>query len=124
MEFAFEPYKKITFKSMVQYETPEKLAANIALAVHPSATAHSQLRWASGVVFSIIGFAQTDSLMKEFIAGNLIWDHIDFAMMPKYKEEVKLPNRPLVTFSVVNLSGHPVFEPLCDWLRKEFGKKP
>jgi hypothetical protein len=123
MEIAHEPYKKISFRSYLEYDTPEKLAGTIAMNAPANVPAHITLRWANGVVFSVIGFQPNDSMTKENIAGHLMWDHIDFAIMPEYRSEIRLPDKPLVTFGVLDLSGHPLFELLCEWIKEHLAKK-
>jgi hypothetical protein len=122
MEIAFEPYKKVSFRSYLRYETAEELARAVSLSAPVGLPAQYTLRWSNGVLFHIVGFQPTDSVVKEYIAGHVVWDHIDFALMPRYVKEIRLPEKPLVVFSVLDLSEHPVFGPLGEWIRENLVK--
>ena len=123
MEISFEPYNKISFKSYLEHDSPEDLARIVALTVPVGVPAHSTFRWANGVLFSVAAFQATDSITKEYLAGHLLWDHIDFALMPTYEKEIKLPDKPLVTLNVLNLSEHPLFGAVGKWIKENLAKK-
>jgi hypothetical protein len=123
MEIAFEPYRKLSFRSYLEYKSPEDLARNIALTVPPDVPARTNLRWSNGVLFSIAPFQPSDSLAKEYLAGHVLYDHIDFAVMQKYQKEIKLPEKPLVVINVQDLSEHPLFGHLGEWIKKNLAKK-
>ena len=126
LEIIHEPYKKIIYRTHLQFDSPEDLASSIALAVPASVPAQATLRWANGILLSVAPFVQTDSVAKEYIAGNLLWDHIDFALMERYRKVVALPDKPMVTISVLDVSNHPIYGPFCEWVKNNLvakGKK-
>ena len=63
------------------------------------------------------------SLAKETISGHLIIDHIEFAPMPEYKNELNTPKRPLARITVLDVSKHIVFNPLTAWIRDNLIRK-
>lgn len=123
MEIAFEPYRKLSFRSYLQFDSPEALVRAITLNIAPGIPAHASLRWANGVVFSVANFQPADSVVKEYVAGHLLWDHIDFASMPQYQSEIRIPEKPLVTVNVLSLTGHTIFDPLTEWIRDNLLRK-
>jgi hypothetical protein len=123
MEIAFEPYRKISFRSYLQYKSPEDLARAIAQSMPTGAPAQVPLRWSNGVLFAISGLPPTDSLVKELLAGHIAWDHVDFALMPNYVKEIKLPEKPFITFSVQDFSEHPIYGPFGRWLKEHLAKQ-
>ncbi len=123
MEIAVEPYKKLSFRSYLEYPSPDDLANTVAAAIPPGVPASTAMRWSNGVLFSIASFQPSDSLTKEWIAGNVLYDHIDFSVMPQYQKEIKLPDKPMVVINLLNLSEHPIFGPLGEWIMKNIAKK-
>src|SRR6266566_588321 len=117
MEISFEPYKKLSFRSYLEHNSPEDLARSVATAVPAGVPASTTLRWSNDVLFSAIAFQATDSVTKEYVAGHVLYDHIDFAVMPKYQKEIKIPEKPMVVLNVQNLSEHPLFGSLGDWIK-------
>jgi len=117
MEVAFEPYKKISFQSYLPYETVEEFASFIACGIPPNAIAQTTLFWANGILFRWYNHPPVEALVKENISGHLIFDHIEFAPMPEYKNEIKVTTRPLANIIVLDVSKHIVFNPLTAWIR-------
>ena len=117
MEVAFEPYRKLSFRSYMEYESPEALANVVAMPVPPGVPAPITLHWANGIVFRGAAYQPTDSIVKEYVSGHLLWDHVDFAPMPQYVKEIKAPDKPLVTVNILDVSKHTVFGPVAQWIR-------
>jgi hypothetical protein len=123
VEIAFEPYKKTTFQSYLAYESAEAYVNVIALTNPPGIPFQARLFWANGVLFRFFNHPPSEALIKETIDGHLIFDHIEFAPMPEYKNELKVTERPLGIINVLNVSNHVVFDPLTAWIRKNLIKK-
>ena len=123
MEVEFEPYKKITFQSHLQFESAEEFAAVIALANPPGFPFQARLLWANGVLFRHFSHPPSEAIAKELVEGHLILDHIEFAPMPTFKNEIKVAERPLGTIGVLDVSKHVVFGPLTAWILKNLLKK-
>jgi hypothetical protein len=123
MEISFEPYKKLSFRSYLEYDSPEDLARNIALSIPSGVPVQATLRWSNGVLFAIAAFQQSESVSKEYLAGHVLYDHIDFALMSKYQKTIKLPEKPMVAVNITNLSEHPLFGNLGEWIKGNLAKK-
>jgi hypothetical protein len=123
MEIAFEPYRKVSFRSYLQFEKPEDLVRMASLGAPAGMPSQLTLRWAKGVLFSVYNLPPSDSIMKEYIAGNLILDHIDFAIMPEYTKELKIPEKPLLSVNIIDLSEHTLFGPLAEWVKHNIARK-
>jgi hypothetical protein len=123
MEFVHSPYSKVSLRSYLQYETPESLIATIAVGATPSIPAQVVLRWSNGVLFTIAGFQPGDTLTKENIAGHLLWDHVDFTLMPKFASEIHISDKPLLTINIIDLSKHPIFGPFAEWIKTNAAAK-
>lgn len=116
MEVAFEPYKKITFRSYQKYESAEQLANAITLGA-PVGALFQNLLWAEGVVFRFAGLAATDSFIKSVIDGYLYWDHVEFAPMPTYSREIRATERAAM-LHVLDVSNHIVFREVAKALKQ------
>lgn len=123
MEIAFEPYKKVSFKSHLMYESPEAFAKVIALANPAGIPVQARLFWANGVLFRFFNLRPSETLAKEMVSGHIIFDHIEFAPMPEYRNQLQVAERPLVAMNVLNVSNHVVFGPFTEWIRDNLIKK-
>lgn len=123
VEVEFEPYKKTTFQSYLAYRNAEAYVNAIALVNPPGVPFQARLFWANGVLFRFFNHAPSEALNRETIAGHLIFDHIEFAPMPEYKNELKVADRPLGIINIIDVSNHVVFDPLAAWIRKNLIKE-
>ena len=118
MEVAFETYKKISFQSYLPYETAENFV-NAAIEGTPQGVPfQARFFWANGILFRFFNHAPSEALAKEIISGHLILEHIEFAPMPEYRTELRVPTRPLASITVLDVSKHIVFNPLTAWIRE------
>jgi len=123
MEVAYEPYKKVSFHSYLMYESAEKFANVLALFNPPGVPVLTKLYWANGVLFRFFNHPPSEASAKEIINGHLIWDHVEFAPMPKYLDEFKVEKRPLVALKILDVSNHVIFEPVTKWIRDNLIRK-
>lgn len=123
MEVAFEPYKKVSFKSYLMYESSEAFAKVIALSNPPGIPVQTRFFWANGVLFRFFPLSPSETSAREIVNGHLVWDHMEFAPMPEYTNVLQVAERPLVTINVLNVSNHVVFEPVTEWIRNNLIEK-
>jgi len=123
MEIAFEPYSKVTFQSFLPYESVEAFTEVYSFTNPPGIPFQAKFFWANGILFRFFNHAPSEALAKELLKGHLIFDHLEFAPMPEYKKELKIPERPMGTIVVLNVSKHAVFNPLTTWISKNMLKK-
>jgi hypothetical protein len=123
MEVAFEPYKKVTFQSHLEFNTAEDFVQSIVSGTTPMGM-QVQLRlfWANGVLFRFFNHPPSEALSKELLSGNVIFDHIEFAPMPTYKNQLTTEN-PDVKILVADVSKHVVFGPLSKWIHDKLLQK-
>jgi hypothetical protein len=123
MEFNHEPYNKVTIRSYLQYDNPEHLISTIAAGSPSSVPTQAVLRWANGVLFVVAPFQPSESVAKEYLAGHLLWDHLDFTLMPEFRNVVHLTDKPLLAISVIDLSNHPIYGPFADWIKENLATR-
>jgi len=119
MEVTFEPYKKITFQSHLEYKNADEFAQAIASSVTggPGMQFLTRLFWANGILFRFFNHPPSEAQAKELFNGHLILDHIEFAPMPTFSKSIKIHENPDVTISVFDVSKHVVLNPLTAWIR-------
>lgn len=118
--FEVEPYRKVTIRTIQNFDTPEAFFESLAGPVPPGAKARfGPVLWANGVVFMFAGYTPSDALSREHLSGHLPWDNLDFAPLSKFQKEVKVDGREIVIF-LKDVSKHSLFGPLTKWLSSEF----
>ena len=107
------------------YESSDAFANVVAGSAPPGIAGQTRLFWANGVLFRFFPLSPSEVMAREIVNGHLIWDHIEFAPMPEYKNVLKVAERPLLTINVLNVSNHVVFRPVTEWIRDNLiEKKP
>jgi hypothetical protein len=119
LEFVYEPWETITFRSFAKYETADQYVNALAAGTPEGAAAHGTLNWASGVLFRYFPFAPSDAVGQAYLNRRLAWDHIEFAPLPKFVKEIKSPERPLVVFTIMDVSNNELLRQFAEWLQKE-----
>jgi hypothetical protein len=124
MQVEFEPYKKVTFQSHLAFDSADSLVQNIVSGTTPMGM-QLQLRlfWGNGVLFRFFNHPPSEALSKELLDGHIIFDHIEYAPMPTYKNQLLSPDNPDVKINVVDISKHVVFGPLSNWINENLVKK-
>jgi len=107
----------------MQYDSSDAFVSAIAMATPPGVQGRTTAFWANGVLFRYYNYQPSETLAKEHACGNLLWDHIDFAPMPKYQKEIQAQDRPLVTVYVLDVSKHTLFAPFSKWVRDNLLEK-
>jgi hypothetical protein len=123
MEVEFKPYNKLSFQSYLPYDSVEAFIEVIASANPAGVPFQVRFFWANGVLFRFFNHPRSEALAKEIINGHMIFDHIEYAPMPKYEKEIKMPQRPMGNVVVLDVSKHNIFAPLTAWIRDNLIKK-
>lgn len=123
MEVAFEPYNKVSFKSYMPYETVDEFINVISFANPAGVPFQAKFFWANGILFRVFNQAPSEALGKELLRGHFVFEHVEFAPLPKYEKELKIPERPMGNIIVLNVSKHIIFGPLTAWIQKNLLKQ-
>lgn len=115
-EISVEPYRKLVIRTYMRYRSYEEMARQIAAGAYGVPMSTVVLRWSKGILFNFVSYQPTDSVMRQLMDGILYWDHLDFAEMPEYKEEIPLAGSPARVL-VRNLTGHPLFDQVAEFVR-------
>jgi hypothetical protein len=119
MEVEFEPYKKITFQSHMAYKDANEFvqAVTSGVSAPPGIQIQARLFWANGILFRHFAHPPSEALSKELLSGHIIFDHIEFAPMETFSNDLKIDGIPGVTVAVLDVSKHVVFDPLTKYIR-------
>jgi hypothetical protein len=124
MKVEYRPWKKLEIRAYQRFQNAEDFANHIAAPVMPMMSGSTNLLWADGVLFRHVPLSSpTEAISTEQLKGNLVWDTLDFALMPKYVPELKPASRPSFSISVLNVSGNRLFVEVAKWAKAQ-SKKP
>jgi hypothetical protein len=119
--FELEPYKKIVVRSTMKYDSPEAFAQSLTIGIPRGTMGRvGNLFWANGIVFRHFPYAPTDSVSKQNLQGNLYLDHIEYTLLPTYRNEIKLGD---ISISLINVSNHTTFSGLTKWILQKIEKQ-
>jgi hypothetical protein len=75
----------------------------------------SPLFWVDGILLRFSVIAQTETIVKELLKGNVHWDGVSFALMPDYKRQVVLENN--ISIPIINVSENKGFKEVAKFLK-------
>jgi hypothetical protein len=121
MKVELVPWKKLEIRTYLRFASPEEFASHVAAPAPVAMTGGSTtLLWADGVLFRHVPLnPPTEAIANEQLHGNIVWDHLDFALMPKFASEIKAPNRPTLTISLLDVSGNALFAEVARWAKDQ-----
>jgi len=117
-EVRYEPRKEVIIHEYTPYDSAEDLINASATSIPPGS--FLTVRWVNGVLLSFSALPINEVTTKELIEGRLHWDHVSFAPMPEYRDQIIAGAG--VTFRIRDVSNNPVFAAIADFIKKEFLK--
>jgi len=120
-KFSVQPYKTVTARSYMRYDSAEDFARALTVAFAKGSSGRiGHLWWANGIVFRHFPFAPSDALSKQYLLGNFMIDHIEFAPMPQYKNEIRVEE---FIVTVGDVTNHIFFNDFTKWIKTNLAKK-
>jgi hypothetical protein len=120
IEVRYEPRKQVIIHEYTKYSSSQELIDSSTKGL-PAGSVLTALRWVGGVLLAFNAMQTNQVTTQELIEGRLHWDHVSFASMPEYLEQI-ITNTG-VTVIIQNVSGNPVFVEIAKFLKKEFLQK-
>jgi len=118
-EILFNQRKEIVVLEYVQYNDVDQLI-NAAFAGAPRGATVGPLRWVDGIVMLFNPLPATNEfLTRQLIEGRLYWDHLAFALMPRYVQN-RISDTIGVSCSIVDVSNLSVFKDVAQSIRNKF----
>jgi len=109
------PPKQLIILECTRYPSVEALARVVGVII--SAGESVILKWAEGVVFSYSPIApSTDLLMDEYVKGKVYWSDVVYALMPEYKQSVRVGT---LDIPVIDVSPNPSLSEAAKWMKKQ-----
>jgi len=121
VEVVYQPWKKIVIHEIVKY-TLDDLVKLQSLGVEPGGLADALL-WAGGIVFSSSTMFETKDVIKEKLEGVVHWSSVEWALMPEYKEVIIIKETN-VKIPIINVSAHPIYTAVSEWLKEHKELEP
>jgi len=109
--------KQLIVLECTRYPTLEALSRVVAIII--SAGEPIILKWAEGVVFSYSPVApSTDFLMNEYVNGKVYWSDVVYALMPEYKQTIRVGT---LDIPVIDVSPNSLLSEVAKWMKKQDG---
>lgn len=117
IEIKYEPRKKVIIHEYAKYDSSEDLVEASVKGL-PLGTVIAVLSWVDGVLLSFTASPINQIITKELLHGRLHWDHVSFAAMPEYRDQIMTANG--ITVSVMDVSNNPVFRAIAKFIKARF----
>lgn len=114
---SYEPRKEVIIHEYTRYDSSEEFIDASVKGIPPG-TVLTAFRWVDGVLLAFSPMPINEMTTKELIEGRLHWDHVSFAAMPSYRDQIVTSNG--VTVFIKDVSNNPVFEAIAKFIRKKF----
>jgi len=109
------PPKQLIILERTRYPSLESLSKVVATII--SSGESIILKWAEGVVFSYSPIVpSTDALLDEFVKGNVYWSDVVYAIMPEYKQTIRVGT---MDIPVIDVSPNPLISEAAKWMKKQ-----
>jgi hypothetical protein len=115
----YVPRKEVIIHEYTKYKSDDEFINALTKGV-PAGSILTVLKWVDGVLLSFRPLPMNEVTVKALIDGTLYWDHVSFAPMSEYREQIITDNG--VTVVINNVSGNPVFVAIAELIKKEFLK--
>jgi hypothetical protein len=110
-----EPWKKIVIHELIEYDFDDLFNHTTS---HNRAVGGgiSMLNWANGVVFHIVFFPDTETIIKEKLSGIIHWSSVIFALKEKFEKRIV---RDHGSVYLSDVSVNKTFQKLGEWLKSQ-----
>jgi len=113
----YEPRKEVIIHEYTKYINSDELI-NASIRGLPTGSVLTALRWVDGVLLSFSSLPINDVTSKELIEGRLHWDHVSFAPMSQYHDQIITGTG--VTVIIARADNNPVFRVIAEFLKDTF----
>lgn len=113
----FEPRKEVIIHEYSKYDSHEEFISASLKGIPPGSVV-TALKWVDGVLLTFRVLPTNIVTTKELIEGRLHWDHVSFAPMPEYREQIVADTG--ITVIISNVSNNPVFMEIAKFIKERF----
>jgi len=115
LEIAIEPWKKLVIHEIIEQRF-EDLMRQIVSGTKYSGGGIPTISWANGIIFSFVGFPDTETIVEEKIKGIIRYLSITFAVKEKFESQII---REGTTINFSDVSHNEIFGKLADTLKAQ-----
>ncbi|MGB6501067.1 MAG: hypothetical protein WBG19_06685 [Thermoplasmata archaeon] len=122
MKVEYKPWEKLEIKALTLYANAEEFMQTATDNIPSNAAGVAACFWGNGVLFrfqALGGGQGSEALTQRFLDGELVWEGVEAAPMPKFEKEVHLPEKPMLAFRVQDVSRNSLFGPVTNWLQMQ-----
>lgn len=102
---------------MFEHKDPQSFADSIAAFAEPDEEGVvGSLNWSNGVLFSVYGFGDSDSIAKLRLSGTLYVDILMYTSMKKFASEIVASSNPKAKVIVVDATKHTTYQEIAKWI--------
>lgn len=118
MKVEYNPWKKLEIKTYLLFKSVDEFADFVAAPAPLGMGGMTNVLWANGVVFRHTPLnAGTNPVAEEIMRGGVLWDTVEFAIMPKRAQELRSKSKASFTISTVDVSGNALFAAFAKWAK-------
>ncbi len=115
VEIICSPPKQLVILESTRYPSMEALAKVLAVFIGTGELVI--MKWAEGVAFMYTHLQPTtDDLMCEFLKGRVYWSEVIYAMMPEYKQTIRVGS---FDVPVIDVSPNQLLREATKWMKKQ-----
>jgi len=119
VKITYEPYSELVIKEYTYYPKPEALAATLAHCIQMGQPA--VILWCEGVAFIPTALPpDTETVVKEYLAGRIIWSSVYFTFMPNYQQTIKAG---VIEVPLVDVTPNETLRQVALWLKEQVNKQ-
>ena len=119
VEFEYSPWKKVIVHEVTKFPL-DYFISGASYGVQPGGVGRP-LTWADGLIFAKGGLPDSDEIVKEKLQGDLHWNHLHYAIMEKFKPEIKVEGN--IRIPIINASDNVIFREMASWIKRSFEEK-
>ena len=115
-EVIYQPREQVIIHEYSRYESIEALIRGSFGGVPPGSNV-GPIKWVDGIALVQNAYPMTDTVVKELLKGKLHWDHVSFAPMEHFRNNIHLEDV-RITVSIINVSTNPIFRIIARFIRE------
>jgi len=115
LEIVIEPWQKLIIHEVVELKFDEWIG-QIITSTRSAGGGIPTMYWANGIIFSPIGFPDTETIVQEKMKGILHYSSVSFAIKEKFEKQI-VKEGGTVNFS--DVSHNEIFSKLAERLKTQ-----
>ena len=115
LEIVIEPWKKLIVHEVLELKFDDLISQAISN-TRSAAGGIPTILWANGIIFSILPFPDTDTIVQEKLRGTLHYSSVTFGLKEKFEKQIIKEGG---TVNFADVSHNMIFSKLADTLKAQ-----